>query len=285
MSKFLLLILTLFLVACSQTSERAPVYDVKSNKGILNDKGGTYVARNSEHSIQQGQQSYIVKQGDTLYSIAWRANMDVETLIARNNLKAPYIIKEGQVLQLTKSGTKRVSHSQKTKKKPVSSCTGQSCNRKIESGLVKKELKTYPAKTPNKRSNKNQSGSSGKVTGWQWPSKGKVIKTFARSTQGMKGISISGQRGEPVYAAADGKVVYAGNGLRGYGNLIIIKHNYDYLSAYAHNEKIIIKENEHVKVGQKIAEMGDSETDSVYLHFDIRYRGKSVDPMRYLPKK
>ena len=101
----------------------------------------------------------------------------------------------------------------------------------------------------------------------------------------MQGISIVNKRGTTVRAAASGKVVYAGSGVRGYGNLIIIKHNHDYLSAYAHNETLLVRENEQIKEGQKIALMGDSGSDHVNLHFEIRYRGKSVDPLRYLPKR
>ncbi len=112
-----------------------------------------------------------------------------------------------------------------------------------------------------------------------------MSKSFSASQAGMKGISISNQRGTAIYATTSGQVVYAGSGLRGYGNLIIIKHNYDYLSAYAHNEKLLVGENEQIKAGQKIALMGDSGSDSVHLHFEIRYRGKSVDPLRYLTKR
>lgn len=101
----------------------------------------------------------------------------------------------------------------------------------------------------------------------------------------MKGISLTNQRGTAIYASAPGIVVYAGSALRGYGNLIIIKHNNNYLSAYAHNEKLLVKENEKISEGQKIATMGDSGTENVHLHFEIRYRGKAVDPERYLPKR
>ena len=161
-------------------------------------------------------------------------------------------------------------------------CLSQSCTKKNQSKVIIKSSKEYPAKVIVKNVDKEKQA---KVVGWKWPSKGRLTKTFAKSTQGMKGISISNTRGTRVYAAASGKVVYSGNGLRGYGNLIIIRHNYNYLSAYAHNEKLMIKENEQVKVGQQIATMGDSGTDSVRLHFDIRYQGKSVDPLRYLPKR
>lgn len=113
--------------------------------------------------------------------------------------------------------------------------------------------------------------------------KGRVIKNFSAGDQGNKGIDIAGQRGQAVVATADGTVVYSGNALRGYGNLIIIKHNEHYLSAYAHNDQLLAKEGQTVQAGQKIATMGSSGTNSVRLHFEIRYQGKSVNPKRYLP--
>ncbi len=120
---------------------------------------------------------------------------------------------------------------------------------------------------------------------WSWPTNGKITQGFSSSDGGNKGIDIAGSRGQAVNAAAAGRVVYAGNALRGYGNLIIIKHNDDYLSAYAHNESILVKDQQEVKAGQQIAKMGSSGTTDVKLHFEIRYKGKSVDPLRYLPKR
>ena len=120
---------------------------------------------------------------------------------------------------------------------------------------------------------------------WQWPTSGNIIQGFSDTDGGNKGIDISGSRGQSVKAAASGRVVYAGNALRGYGNLIIIKHNDDFLSAYAHNDKILVTDQQEVKAGQEIAKMGSSGTNNVKLHFEIRYKGKSVDPVRYLPRR
>jgi len=122
-----------------------------------------------------------------------------------------------------------------------------------------------------------------KVNKWVWPVKGKIISSFSHGTQGNKGINIAGKKGKLIKAAADGLIVYAGNGLRGYGNLIIIKHNDDYLSAYAHNDKLLVKEQQTVKASQVIAQMGNTDTNRTMLHFEIRFRGKSVNPQRYLP--
>ena len=124
---------------------------------------------------------------------------------------------------------------------------------------------------------------SEKVDSWLWPTKGRVIAKFSTGDQGNKGIDIAGQRGQDIISTAKGTVVYAGNALRGYGNLIIIKHNENYLSAYAHNESLFVKEGQSINAGQKIASMGSSSTSSVRLHFEIRFRGKSVNPQRYLP--
>ncbi|MBD8512949.1 peptidoglycan DD-metalloendopeptidase family protein [Photobacterium sp. CAU 1568] len=122
-----------------------------------------------------------------------------------------------------------------------------------------------------------------KVDTWIWPAKGRVVSRFSSSDNGNKGIDIAGQRGQDVNATAAGKVVYAGNALRGYGNLVIIKHNDDYLSAYAHNDRVLVREQDTVTAGQKIALMGSSGTNNVRLHFEIRYKGKSVNPLKYLP--
>merc|ERR1712167_481714 len=121
-----------------------------------------------------------------------------------------------------------------------------------------------------------------KVQRWIWPAEGKLVGTFSKSESGNKGIDIAGAKGSKVVAAADGKVVYSGSALRGYGNLVIIKHTDTFLSAYAYNDAILVKEREWVSAGQQIATMGDSGTNSVKLHFEVRYRGKSLDPMKYL---
>src|SRR5699024_4244495 len=118
---------------------------------------------------------------------------------------------------------------------------------------------------------------------WQWPTKGKVIVPFSSATNGNKGIDIAGTQGQDIVAAAAGRVVYAGNALPGYGNLIIIKHNEDYLTAYAHNDRIYVQEQQDVKAGQRIAAMGRTGTSSTRLHFEIRYKAKSIDPIKYLP--
>ncbi|MGJ8582030.1 MAG: peptidoglycan DD-metalloendopeptidase family protein, partial [Psychromonas sp.] len=251
--KHLLYTSLVLISACSGPSGRAPVYDATSTPK-------PYVA--TGQVIKSGQTTYVVEKGDTLYSIAWRAKMNVNTLIKRNKLKKPYIIRQGEVLTL-RSSPKKVSTVSQNKQKPISNgCVTQSCQQNSKVKVVKKTTKAYPNKVVDKKVTKKTVSQpvTNKVSDWRWPSEGKLIKTFANSTQGMKGISIANDRGSSIYAAANGQVVYAGSGLRGYGNLVIIKHNYDYLSAYAHNDKLLVKENEQVKIGQKIAVMGDSGT-------------------------
>ncbi|RYU68051.1 LysM peptidoglycan-binding domain-containing protein [Aliivibrio finisterrensis] len=153
-------------------------------------------------------------------------------------------------------------------------------NKSITSSKPKPVAKPAPKSTPKPKPVEKKSE---KVDSWLWPTKGRVIAKFSTGDQGNKGIDIAGQRGQDVISTAKGTVVYAGNALRGYGNLIIIKHNDDYLSAYAHNESLFVKEGQNIAAGQKIASMGSSSSSSVRLHFEIRFRGKSVNPQRYLP--
>ena len=141
--------------------------------------------------------------------------------------------------------------------------------------LAKIEPKPEPAPEP-------QAGDDEDRVNWSWPATGKVVTSFSEAAN-LKGIGIGGKAGQPVLASAGGKVVYAGSGLRGYGKLVIIKHNKTYLSVYAHNSEILVKEGQTVAKGQKIAEMGNTDADQVKLHFEIRRLGKPVDPLRYLP--
>lgn len=170
----------------------------------------------------------------------------------------------------------------------VSQKKSGSASQKLEEVEVQKS-KEYSQSVTTQKPKPNKPITTPKVTNgkltWKWPTKGRIISGFSNSESGNKGLDIAGSLGQDVVAAADGKVVYAGNALRGYGNLIIIKHNNDYLSAYAHNDNLVVSERQDVKQGQKIASMGSTGTDSVRLHFEVRYKGKSVNPLRYLPKR
>lgn len=230
-------------------------------------------------------QQHKVNAGETLYSIAWRYGIDHRTLAKNNGISPPFTIYPGQVLQLESGASSR--------SKPVEATANRSGSGKVVTpSASQKPPASIQSKQVDRTKNKT-SGSSSPSTSdlpsgppnWRWPAKGQVIAGFQANSGLNQGIDIRGSLGESVGAAADGRVVYAGSGLRGYGNLVIIKHNDTYLSAYAHNRSLKVAEGESVKAGQDIAEMGSSGSDDVKLHFEIRRDGKPVNPMRYLPKR
>ncbi|MBW8189598.1 peptidoglycan DD-metalloendopeptidase family protein [Neiella marina] len=231
--------------------------------------------------------SYQVKAGDTLYSIAWASGVDHKKLIQINKIKSPFVIHPGQVLSLKCSSTSSSS----SNKIVASSNSSAHQQNKIDSGhknpVDSTKAQGYrQVKAGQERSSTAQTNPRpyGRVKQWLWPTKGTLSGRFSTANLGSKGIDISGKFGQAITASADGKVVYAGSGLRGYGELIIIKHSDDFLSAYAHNSAIRVAEGQWVKAGQLIANMGSTGTDAVKLHFEIRFKGKPVDPLKYLPK-
>ncbi|WP_407705092.1 peptidoglycan DD-metalloendopeptidase family protein [Thalassotalea agarivorans] len=226
---------------------------------------------------------YTVKKGETLYSIAWRADTDVRSLAKLNNISAPYHIYPGQKIFLSATSP------QVSKNKGVTKAPSQNNKTVTKKSLAQNSKQAYGGDENAQKTNDNRTSSdrsfSQKIGEWQWPAKGKIIGTFSSAPQGNKGIDIAGSIGNDIYAAADGRVVYVGDALRGYGKLVIIKHNDDYLSAYAHNDKILVKEKQSVDAGDIIAKMGDTDAQRVMLHFEVRFRGKSVNPLKYLPRK
>ena len=200
---------------------------------------------------------HVVQSGDTLYSIAWRYGRDYQELAAINGIRSPYLLKPGQIIRLSDT---RVTKPAAPVAKPVPRQT----------------------KTSQKSREPVKVAVAGPVQ-WQWPLRGNIIGQFSNWGHN-KGIDIAAPKGTAVRAAAAGIVVYAGNGLIGYGNLIIIKHSEVYLSAYAHNDKILVTEKKNVKAGQKIAEIGSTGSKKTMLHFEIRKSGKPVDPLHHLPK-
>ena len=221
-------------------------------------RGGVPVAERAR-AAGPAPDSYKVRAGDTLHAISWRFGIDYRDLVRWNRLSDPDRIYVGQKLALKAPPVKAASKTRAAAPAPA------------------KPSGKAAAAPPTRQA------ASTAVAGWRWPAKGKV--EAASSVLGSKGIRILGRRGETVKAAANGRVVYSGSGLRGYGQLIIIKHNERFLSAYAHNQKLFVPEGASVRVGQRIAEMGDTDARQVMLHFEIRRDGKPVDPLRYLPKR
>lgn len=219
-------------------------------------------------------QTWTVKRGDTLIGIALDAGADYRDIAAMNQISNPNIIQLDRTLCVRRSAQKSVRKPASTM--PPATKTDQATKDNNKHAAVK------PVEDMPSTSSATAAAMADGVK-FAWPAKGKVVAGFNDSSN--KGINIAGKMGEPVDAAAEGKVVYAGSGLRGYGNLVIVKHENNYLTAYAHNSKILVKEGETVKRGQRIAEMGDSDADSVMLHFEVRRQGKPVDPLKFLSQR
>ncbi|MGL6160072.1 peptidoglycan DD-metalloendopeptidase family protein [Microbulbifer sp.] len=246
-----MVLLSLLVAACS--SPRAPTSALEQPPGIFLDY-------------------HTVSRGETLYSIAWRYGRDYRELAAINRIPSPYQIYPGQRLRVT----------------------GEAPPAPVTVGKTPAKVKPKPppvAKAPPKRSKsltraappKNPGRSSNGSIRWHWPAKGRVISGFRSQDPLRKGVDIAGEKGDSVLAAANGTVIYAGSALRGYGKLLIVKHSEEFLSAYAHNHKLLVQEGSEVKAGQRIAELGSSGTNRNKLHFEIRRNGQPVDPLAYLP--
>lgn len=230
---------------------------------------------------------YVVQKGDSVYFVSVIADKDVNEIIRFNHLKPPYTIHPGQKLNLWHSAyiPPAFDGTGAGNSHLASSSTTKVAQKQPNSPVVQSQPKEYVEPKATQNNNKTiiqPTSTNDKVEQWILPTRGRIISKFSTGEQGNKGIDITGQRGQDIVSTAAGVVVYAGNALRGYGNLIIIKHNDEYLSAYAHNDDLFIKEGQKVKAGQKIASMGSSGTNSVRLHFEIRYKGKSVNPENYL---
>lgn len=263
----------LMLEGCS--SGYAPVSDRSS---VLNNK--VELVRSARHQARSKDvpTTYRVKRGDTLYSIAWRYRLDYRALARSNNIDNSFRINVDQILQLKNinAGTSLASESNSNTLMTKPTVSQKTTNKN-------QVVQQVPKSAPVKEALSLQRNSKDLI--WRWPVQGKVISYYSNKGEVNKGINLEGKRGEPVYAAAAGKVVYAGSGLLGYGNLIIINHNQEYLSAYAHNSRIFVKESEFVNVGAKVAEIGNSGATRTMLHFEIRKDGKPVNPLQYLPKR
>lgn len=218
---------------------------------------------------------YTVKPGDTLLRIGLDHGQSARDLARWNNLDNPNVIEKGQVLRVLPPAQEVAAA------KPANAVVAPAPSAAAPAQAASAAPAAKPvAATPTAPAAPASTEGDDPVS-FQWPVRGPLLSGFDEAKN--KGLDIAGKAGDPVLAAADGKVVYAGSGLRGYGNLIIIKHNNTYLTAYAHNQALLVKEEQAIKRGQKIAEMGNSDADQVKLHFEIRRQGKPVDPAKYLP--
>lgn len=254
-----ILIVMYLLVSCSSNH----VADVSERSNQYNNKGKVH----------------IVVQGETLFSIAWKYGLDYKKMAEFNRIKPPYTIYPSQKLRIDIRSLK--SNSIAANSVSVNSKKAGISDSK-KSGLANINSSEKRSKNTNSVAGNDVFVGSPK---WQWPTAGKLIAPFQGDSGLNKGIDLGGKLGEPVLAAASGRVVYAGSGLSGYGKLLIIKHSEIFLSAYAHSNELLVKEGDFIKVGQRIADMGSSGTDRVKLHFEIRSEGSPVDPLNYLPKR
>ena len=260
--------------------------------------------------------THAVKRGETLVGIALQYGLDYRELAAWNNIVNPNILGVGQVLVLAAPlgapplatvATPLAAAGAPIEARPLANTAASKVEPRgnkvpfsekalaqLSSPETAAPLPAEPAPSPSPvtvapaatpppapaREPEKPAGTDREDIDWMWPAKGKVLAPF---TEASKGMDIGGKKGAPVLAAAGGRVVYAGAGLRGYGKLVIIKHNNTWLSAYAHNDSLAVKEQQDVRKGQKIAEMGASDSDQVKLHFEVRRQGKPVDPAKVLP--
>jgi lipoprotein NlpD len=221
---------------------------------------------------------YSVRPGDTLIRISLDAGQNWRDIARWNNIDNPNVIEVGQVLRVIPPVGTEVAVA-----RPVApAASAPASPLPTPSASAPRATVTAPVAsiTPVTPAPAGEDD-----VPWSWPTSGAATVLAGFDEQRNKGLDIAGKMGDPVLAAADGRVVYAGAGLRGYGNLIILKHNNTFLSAYAHNQTLLVKEDQTVRKGQKIAEMGSSDADRVKLHFEIRRQGKPVDPARYLPPR
>jgi lipoprotein NlpD len=274
------------LAACSSVPNKAPVEDRRVAVAPAPTPGSSAPAPavpsteavkppppGAENAGKPGY--YTVRPGDTLIRIGLDNGQNWRDIARWNAVENPNLIEVGQVLRVVPPGsepgaavTRPVAVPSRPDARPLD---GASAGASAPAAPAPAAPAAPAARDPDED------------LGWAWPAAGPVATGFDEARS--KGLAITGKAGDPVLAAADGRVVYAGSGLRGYGNLVIIKHNATYLSAYAHNQTLLVKEDQAVRRGQKIAEMGSSDAERVQLHFEIRRQGKPVDPARLLPPR
>jgi lipoprotein NlpD len=323
--RLLLLAMSAGLVAACATSPRTAAPVVERTSVVKTGEVSKQVAGTAKPASRSAESHayYTVKKGDTLLHIALDVGQNYRDLVTWNNLANPNDIKVDQVLRVqspeanagsgvAQTGSVAITSgvdvrplstpsvpaavtvtainksSPRGDKRPYSEAALAELQKPDTGMVVAVTAKIETPKMPDakisdgKPSDLPAVGADEEMVGWMWPADGKIVATF---DDGKKGIDIAGKVGQQVLAAGAGKVMYAGSGIRGYGNLVIVKHTNTLLSAYAHNKTILVKEGQSVSKGQKIAEMGNSDTDAVKLHFEIRQQGKPVDPSKFLPTK
>lgn len=304
--RFVLLTLSLGLIAgCNTATRQVPI--VERPVSASGAQARTPVRAAEPRPDARG--TYTVRRGDTLLRIALDHGQDYRDLVSWNNLRDPDDIKVGQVLRVapneraerTAVVTQPVPMPPESRPAVPRKTTPRADKRPVENEVAEaprsekagERAETVAATTSvapaavtaasGARVGATVTATDDEKLSWMWPSDGRIIATFDEGKS--KGIDIAGRPGQQVMAAGAGKVMYAGSGIRGYGNLVIVKHSNSLLSAYAHNRAIVVKEGDNVAKGQVIAEMGDSDADTVKLHFEIRQQGKPVDPSRFLPSR
>jgi lipoprotein NlpD len=270
------------LAGCANKNRPAPVEDRSPNAA----KAPAKMIAGVDNVGKPGY--YSVKSGDTLIRIGMDNGQSWRDIARWNNIENPNLIETGQVLRVTPPEETGVVVRPVSSTNVVTSPTPASAASAPATATNTAAVRppASAASPPNSSTPANNLANTDSVeetVSFQWPTRGNVLAGFDEVKN--KGIDIAGNAGEPVLASADGRVVYAGAGLRGYGNLVILKHNNTYLTAYAHNQNLLVKEDQSVRRGQKIAEMGNSDADRVKLHFEIRRQGKPVDPIKYLPAR
>ena len=276
----LALLSAMVLSGCANKNRPAPVEDRSPNAA----RAPAKMVASADNAGKPGY--YSVKSGDTLIRIGMDNGQSWRDIARWNNIENPNLIETGQVLRVTppeETGVVvRPVSSTNVVTSPAPANTASATAPASNTASVRPPASAAnPPNASTPANNLANTDSAEETVSFQWPTRGNVLAGFDEVKN--KGIDIAGKAGDPVLAAADGKVVYAGAGLRGYGNLVILKHNNTYLTAYAHNQSLLVKEDQAIKRGQKIAEMGNSDADQVKLHFEIRRQGKPVDPAKYLP--
>ncbi len=276
---------TLLLAACGTGLNTAPVEDRRSPMARPAMDPNTVAVKQPPGFENAGKVGYYtVKPGETLIRIGLETGQNWKDIARWNNLERPNQIEVGQVLRVMPPGTPgttvAAADTNGVVTRPISA--GSVASSQVQPGQTSGAA-ARPAAAAEPAGAGAAAAAAESGLSWIWPVPGPVLASFDEVKN--KGLDLGGSAGEPVLAAAEGKVVYVGAGLRGYGNLIILKHNNTYLTAYAHNQTLLVKEDQSVRKGQKIAEMGNSDADRVKLHFEVRRQGKPVDPLKYLPPR